>query len=37
MSTTHTPHASTQGTKPATDANRLGLDYAAEAESFGYT
>ncbi|MGB1125950.1 MAG: amidohydrolase family protein [Phycisphaeraceae bacterium] len=36
MTTTHTPHASTQGSKPITDANRLGLDFAAEAGSFGY-
>jgi hypothetical protein len=31
-----TQHASTLATKPITDANRLGLDYRAEAGSFRY-
>ncbi len=36
--TTTTPacHGSTVGTKPINDANRLGLDYAAEAGCFAY-
>lgn len=29
-------HAATKGTRPLTDANRLGLDYAAEAGCFAY-
>lgn len=36
MTTTDVQHGSTQGTRPITDANRLGLDYALEATSFGY-
>ncbi len=30
-------HAKTAGNRPITDANRLGLDYTAEAGCFGYT
>lgn len=36
MSSTKAQHAGTQGTKPITDANRLGLDFAAESDSFAY-
>lgn len=34
--TTPTRHGSTRGTMPISDANRLGLDYRAEAGSFAY-
>ncbi|MFK7789480.1 MAG: amidohydrolase family protein [Phycisphaeraceae bacterium] len=37
MTIPHTAHASTQDNRPITDANRLGLDFAAEANSFTYT
>ena len=36
MSSTKQQHAGTQGSRPITDANRLGLDFAAEAGSFSY-
>lgn len=36
MTVTPACHGSTTGTKPVTDANRLGLDFAAEAGCFGY-
>lgn len=36
MPTTSTRHASTLGSQPITDANRLGLDLVAEASSFAY-
>lgn len=36
MPVTPTPHASTQGSQPINDANRLGLDLRAEASSFRY-
>ena len=36
MPTTPACHGSTAGTMPITDANRLGLDYRAEAGCFGY-
>ncbi|MEM9346043.1 MAG: amidohydrolase family protein [Planctomycetota bacterium] len=37
MTTTHAQHGATQGSRPLTDANRLGLDFAAEAASFRYS
>jgi len=36
MPVTPARHAATAGTRPINDANRLGLDYAAEAGCFGY-
>ncbi len=36
MATTPACHAVTTGSKPVTDANRLGLDYAEEAGCFAY-
>jgi len=36
MTVTPTRHASTAGTRPITDANRLGLDFAAESRAFSY-
>ena len=36
MATTPAYHAATTGSKPLTDANRLGLDYTAEAGCFAY-
>lgn len=37
MTTHQLSHASTLGSKPINDANRLGLDFAAEANAFGYS
>lgn len=36
MAVTPLRHAATAGSKPITDANRLGLDYSAEADCFTY-
>ena len=36
LAITPTCHAATTGSRPLTDANRLGLDFAAEAGCFGY-
>jgi len=36
MTVTPACHGSTAGTQPISDANRLGLDYAAEANCFAY-
>jgi hypothetical protein len=36
MTTTHPQHAQTRDTRPVTDANRLGLDFAQEATTFRY-